>query len=489
MKIAIIGGGIAGLSAAYELEKAAAAGDVEYDLFESSGRLGGVIYSLPAEGCVVEIGPDSFVTEKTATSELCKELGIADQIVGSDDANRRTCILVNNKLVPLPDGLMFLVPTKLMPSITTPLFPLTTKFRMAMEFLFPPRPHVGDESVASLIERHYGKGMVDRLADPLLSGIYGGASNLLSAQSVLPGMVTMEQKYGSLGRGMLAMRSQANKAKKAAAKNPDKPAAPRPAPKPMFSTLRNGMQTLVDAIIQRIDNRRIHLHAKVETMQKSADGWQLTLLENGKQKTTTYDAIILAVPAHAAAAMLEDTDQTLAHELNEIPYSSSATVSMIYSEDEVGKLPEGFGFLVPASEKCSIMACTFVQRKFPARVEKGTAVLRSFIGEARNPDLFNSPDEVIIERVAEDMRNILGITAKPKQWFVHRWYGGMAQYAVGHKQRIEKIKQLVETLPGLFLAGNAYDGIGVSDCVRLGQQMARTALKCSVATPVSVVSA
>src|SRR5579863_10628482 len=229
MRTAIIGGGIAGLAAAYELEKARAAGaDVTYKLFESHSRLGGVLSSEIVDGAVIERGPDSFLTEKPAAAELCRELGLGDALLPSNDANRKTYILVRNRLVALPDGLMFLVPTKLVPTALTPLFSLATKVRMGLELLHPPRPSLEDESVAAMVERHFGKEAVDRLADPLLSGIYGGDACQLSARTVLPRLVEMETEYGSLTRGMLAAHKKmkaALAARAAAAAQGSKPPA------------------------------------------------------------------------------------------------------------------------------------------------------------------------------------------------------------------------------------------------------------------------
>src|SRR5579863_4657876 len=250
MRTAIIGGGIAGLAAAYELEKARAAGaDVTYMLFESHSRLGGVLSSQVVDGAVIERGPDSFLTEKPAAAELCRELGIGADLIGSNDADRKTYIVVRNRLVPLPDGLMFLVPTKLIPTALTPLFSPKTKIRMALELLHPPRRNgTADESVASLVTRHFGAEAVDRLADPLLSGIYGGDASQLSAKTVLPRLVEMEREYGSLTRGMLAAH---RKMRARAAANGHGPAAT--AERPIFTSLRGGMQQMVDAIRARLD--------------------------------------------------------------------------------------------------------------------------------------------------------------------------------------------------------------------------------------------
>src|SRR5271167_3201554 len=234
-RIAIIGGGISGLSAAFALEEQRAQGaSLEYVLFESSARLGGVLVTERVDGCLVEAGPDSFLTEKPWASDLCREVGLADQLIGSNDADRKTYILVKGRLVVIPDGLMFMVPTKITPTLLSPLFSVRTKMRMAAEWFHPPHKADGDESVATMVERHYGPEMVDRLADPLLSGVYGGEASQLSVRAVLPRFAEMEAKHGSLGRAMLAAR----KKMAAAAKGPSRP---------LFSSLKDGMQQMVDA--------------------------------------------------------------------------------------------------------------------------------------------------------------------------------------------------------------------------------------------------
>ena len=247
MRIAIVGGGTAGLAAAYELEKARTAGAVVgYTLFEERARLGGSLASEIVGGAVLERGPDSFLTEKPAAAELCRELGLGGELIPSNDAARKTYIVVRNRLVALPDGLMFLVPTKLVPTALTPLFSLRTKARMAMELLHPPRPAAGDEPVAALVERHFGREAVDRLADPLLSGIYGGDATQLSAQTVLPRLVEMERQYGSLTRGMLAAHRKMRASARNSSKGSNRGAA-------IFTALRGGMQQLVDALVARLD--------------------------------------------------------------------------------------------------------------------------------------------------------------------------------------------------------------------------------------------
>jgi len=479
MRIAIIGGGIAGLAAAYELEKARKAGAaVEYTLFESRARLGGSLASEIVGGAVLERGPDSFLTEKPAAAELCRELGLGAELTPSNDADRRTYIVVRNRLVPLPDGLMFLVPTKLIPTALTRLFSLSTKLRMALELLLPPSPSgLPDESVAALVERHFGRETVNRLADPLLSGIFGGDAAQLSARTVLPRLVEMENAYGSLTRGMLvAHRAMLARTKAAAAAN-EKERGSTQTPRGIFTALRGGMQQLVDALTARLNPASVRLCTPIGTMEKTADGWKIET----HGSTELYDAVILATPAWAAGALLGRVDAVLGEELSAIPYSSSITVNLIYDEAQLGHLPDGFGFLVPAVEGRSVLACTFVHRKFLGRTPPGKAVLRAFLGGMRNEAMLAASDADLVAIVRRELSEILGETilsrqTEPEHIQVSRWSRAMAQYAVGHQERKQRIASHVAALPGLRLAGNAYDGIGIPDCIRLGRQAARELL-------------
>jgi oxygen-dependent protoporphyrinogen oxidase len=482
MRTAIIGGGIAGLSAAYELEKARVAGAaVEYTLFDGRKRLGGSLASEIVDGAVLELGPDSFMTETPAAAELCRELGLGSELIPSNDAARKTYIVVHNRLVALPDGLMFLVPTKLIPTALTRLFSWPTKARMALELLRPPHTngHV-DESVAALVERHFGAEAVDRLADPLLSGIYGGDARRLSAHSVLPRLVEMENQYGSLTRGMLAAHRQMRAKAKAIAQkngktNGNAPANARPAARSIFTSLRGGMEQLVCALVERIDPACVRLNTPVSALKKVAEGW--TVEAGGAAEF--YDAVIVAVPAWSAGVLLGPVDAVLGEQLSAIPYSSSITVNMVYEEPQLGRLPDGFGFLVPAVEGRSMLACTFVHRKFLGRTPPGKAVLRVFLGGARNEALLAETDAALVAIVRRELREILGIQAEPEHTRVSRWRRAMAQYAVGHQDRIKRIGARVAALPGLRLAGNAYDGIGIPDCIRLGRQAAKDLLAAS----------
>jgi oxygen-dependent protoporphyrinogen oxidase len=450
-RIAIVGGGISGLAAAFALEERRRAGEaLEFVVYESSPRFGGVLFTEQVEGCLIEAGPDSFLTEKPWAADLCRRLGFEDQLIGSNDADRKTYILVKGKLVPMPDGLMFMVPTQLSPAILSSLFSPATKLRVAREWWYPARVSNGDESVAALVERHYGAEMVDRLADPLLAGVYGGEAAQLSVRAVLPRFVEMESKYGSLGRGMLAARKNVQRS--------------LPAPS-IFSSLKGGMQQLGEALVAKLPAEALRANSPVQAVQRQDRGWVVSAGYASDQ----FDAVIVATPASAAAVLLEIASAELASELRAISYSSSVTVALGFDQNVRVALPPGFGFLVPRREGKRLLAATFVHNKFPHRAPKDIAVVRCFLGGSRDEQVLQLTDENILNIVRDELRQILGVKADPLFTRLYRWKGAMAQYTVGHLERLQRIEGLVKPLPGLALAGNAYRGIGVPDCIRSGE--------------------
>jgi protoporphyrinogen/coproporphyrinogen III oxidase len=462
-RVAIIGGGISGLTAAFHVQKARMLGsDLRYTVIEAAQRLGGSMYSDRVEGCLVEAGPDSFLTEKPWALTLCKELGIDDQLIGSNDAQRKTYIVVNNRLIAMPDGLMFMVPTKLVPTALSPLFSWGTKMRMARELMHPPRPMENDETVGEMVERHFGAEVVDRLADPLLSGVYGGDANKLSARAVLPRFVEMEEKYGSLSKAMLAAH---NKMRATAGKQP---------PRPLFSSLKDGMQQMVDAIVTRLDPSALRLRTRVRALYPQGDRWRLAIDMGGNE---TFDAVIVATPANVAGALLEGVDRDLADDLLGVTYSSSVTVTLGYHMDQLKHLPPGFGFLVPRSEGRRMLACTFVHNKFPHRAPPKKGILRCFLGGARDEAVLNLTDEEIVDTVRAELKETIKLEQRPMFERVYRWRGAMAQYESGHIARIARIEKRVKEIPGLELAGNAYHGIGVPDCIREGTNAANAVVQ------------
>jgi len=459
-RIGIIGGGITGLAAAYTLEQKRRAGaEIEYTVFEGSPRFGGVLVTDRVEGCLVEAGPDSFLTEKPWASDLCRQLGLADQLIGSNDADRKTYILTHGHLVEMPDGLMFMVPTKIVPSVLSPLFSTETKIRMAREWFHPPHKANGDESVASFVERHYGPEMVDRLADPLLSGVYGGEASQLSVRAVLPRFAEMEAKYGSLGRAMLAARQKMAQAAKGPAR-------------PLFSSLKDGMQQMINALLAQIPPDSLRANVTVQAVQPQDDGWTVSAGLDSDQ----FDAVILALPTGQSARLLQLASQALTAELAAITYSSSVTLTLGYDKKVRDSLPPGFGFLVPRSEGTRLLAATFVHNKFPHRGPPDRAIIRCFLGGSRDEAVLDLSGEEIASIARTELRKILGLAADPLFTRVYKWRAAMAQYGVGHLERLQRIEALRQKLPGLALAGNGYSGIGVPDCVRSGTEAANQLL-------------
>ena len=459
-RVAIIGGGISGLSAALALEEARSTSiPIEYTLFEASPRLGGVLVTDHVDGCLVEAGPDSFITEKPWAANLCRKIGLGDQLIGSNDQDRKTYILVKGKLVVMPDGLMFMVPTKILPTVFSPLFSVRTKLKMAAEWFHPPHRASQDETVAEMVERHYGPEMVDRLADPLLSGVYGGEASQLSVRAVLARFAEMEAKHGSLGRALLAARKKIAGASK------------KPAP-PLFTSLRDGMQQMVDAIVSRLDARSLRPSTPVQSVISQDGGWTVS----AGYESDHFNALVLATPAPAAAELLRMNDEKLADELGEIRYSSSVTVTLGYDEKVRRSLPPGFGFLVPRSEGRRMLAATFVHNKFPHRAPENRAIVRCFLGGARDEQILNASDTEILRTVRSELKQIIKLEAEPLFTRVYKWKGAMAQYSVGHLDRLQRIETRRRNLSGLALAGNAFNGIGVPDCVRSGTEAAAQAL-------------
>ncbi len=425
-RIAIIGGGISGLSAAFTLEQRRRAGvPLQYVLYESSSRLGGVISTEYIDGCVVEAGPDSFLTEKPWATDLCRELGLEDQLIGSNDTERKTYILLKGRLVPIPDGLMFMVPTRILPVVFSPLFSPVTKFRM----------------------------------DPLLSGVYGGDSSQLSVRAVLPRFAEMEASHGSLGRAMLAARKKIVHASNGP-------------PRPLFTSLKDGMQQMANALAARLSAPSICLSTPVRQLKFKEDGWMVSAA--GAREL--FDSLIIATPAHTAAVILQSVSTELADELRGVRYTSSITATLGYGHSVQSSLPPGFGFLVPRSEGRRLLAATFVHNKFPHRAPEDRALIRCFFGGSRDEEILQLHEDEILRIAGEELRQILGISAEPLFTRVYKWKAAMAQYTVGHLERLDRIDRLRQQLPGLALAGNAYRGIGVPDCVRSGKQAAEQAL-------------
>jgi protoporphyrinogen/coproporphyrinogen III oxidase len=445
--VVIVGGGIAGLSAAYDLAKAAA----PYTLIEKQPRLGGLIQTTARDGCLIEGGPDSFISQKPEALALIKELGLEQEVIGSNDATRVTYILRHGRLVRMPEGLRMIVPTLVWPLVKSPLLGWGTKLRMGLELLRKPVSNP-DRSVADFVVDHFGQETLDYLAEPLLSGVYGGDPHEMSVVSVLGAFAEMEAKTGSLARAVL---KQAR--------------APKPqAGGPLFRTLKGGLGVLTAKLSEKVAVR----HGEVETIERSGSAFRLRVSGDWMEASS----VILACPAWAAAGLVSPLDAALSRLLGEIPYTSSATVAMCYDAGKFDGRRAGHGFLIPRVERRRMAACTFVDAKFDGRAPANRVLLRCFFGGAGDDAVLEESDATLTGMAREELRTILGLTAAPLFASISRWPKSMAQYTVGHSARWKAIQARTAAIPGFHLAGNGYTGIGIPDCIRMGRAAAASVI-------------
>jgi len=451
--VVIIGGGITGLAAAYYLQQNAR-DSVRVTLIESSPRLGGKITSVHEGGFLIEGGPDSFITQKSEALALCRELGLDADLTPSNNEHKSTYVVSRGKLHPMPEGMMLMAPTMMIPFLRSGLISWPGKMRMGMEMFVPRRDNDGDESLSSFVTRRLGAEALDKLAGPLIGGIYSADPEKLSLRSTFPMFLDMEKKYGSLMRGML-------RRKKAAP--PAAASQPKREQLSMFMTLRGGLQQLVDTLVARIDPASILLNRQILPITPDAGGYRIDFSDGDHIRA---DEILFATPAHVTGDLLTWIDPQLAAKLHAIRYVSTATVSLAYKLRDLGKKPDGFGFVVSQSEGRKITACSWSSTKFNHRAPADGVLLRVFVGGDRAQDLAEQSEEELAKMAREELRITMGITATPVLTKVYRWQKGNPQYDVGHLDRVEEIASMTAKHPGLHLAGAAYRGAGIPDCIQ-----------------------
>jgi protoporphyrinogen/coproporphyrinogen III oxidase len=446
--VLVVGGGVSGLSTAYYLSQLG----IPSVLFEKTNRLGGLIQTDLIQNCRLEAGPDSFLAAKPAVKELAHDLpGLESQIISSNDNARRVFVASAGRLVPLPAGMVMMAPGKWLPILRSELLSTRAKVRLLQETLHRPRQRTEDVSVGQFVEDHFGPEVLECIAGPLLSGVYGGDAASLSAASVLPRFIAYEQKYGSLIRGVRGeLRARTSSAS-------------------LFQSFRDGMQALTDSLARASSDRVSVVHAEVSQIQRSGSLWQI----RAGERTFSSPDLVLACPAHVCGRLLEGPAISLAEELSAIPYSSAILVTLVYERAALAHPLDGFGFLVPAGQRKVLAAATWVSVKFPVRTPSHLAALRGFIVGPEAAALRESPDSAIIDLVRQDFSRWMGTNAQPLFSTIHRWPNSMPQYVVGHRERLGKIAKLLEQYPGLYLAGNAYHGVGIPDCIRLAQEISK----------------
>jgi len=458
-RIIVVGGGIAGLAAAHRVIERSRAEQRPVDLLllEARQRLGGSIGTERIDGFVIESGPDSFISEKPWALKLCERIGFTDRLVRTRDQDRRTYVVHGGKLHMLPDGFLLLAPTQFWPLITTRLFTWPGKMRMALDLVLPRGPERRDESLGSFVTRRLGREALERVAQPLVGGIYTADPDDLSLAATMPRFLEMERRSRSI---IWTMWSQIRRTSAAARSTSG-------ARWSLFVSADNGMQSLTDAIAATLPEGSVRLGTPVEPIVR--DGvWRV----RAGNEEICADALILATPAHHAARSLANLDPGLSAELREIPYASSATVSLAYREDQIPQKLNGFGFVVPLIEARSIVACTYSSIKYPGRAPAGHVLMRAFVGGALQQDLYHQDDAAMARSVRSELRDLLGITGEPVLTRIHRHANAMPQYRVGHLDRMTRIDAAVARHRTLGLAGNAYRGVGIPDCIHSGEMAA-----------------
>lgn len=468
LRVAVVGGGISGLAAAHRLRELAEQKKkhLEIVLLEAGDHLGGVIRTEVLGRYLIEEGPDAFITTKPWALDLCRRIGLQDELIPTRAGSRRTYVVRRGSLVPVPDGFYMMAPTKLGPLLRSPLFSWRGKARMALDLVLPPRRNGDDESLASFVRRRLGREALERLVQPLTSGVYSTPPERLSLAAAMPQMLEMERRYGSLIRAVLAGPGGAA------------PAGGSGARYSLFVSFRRGMQTLTDALAARLNASigrgkvDIRLGTGVVRIAESEHGLRLTTASG----TLEADAAVVALGAPQAAKLLKPLDEKLSDQLGQIRYGGSGVAHFAFRRGQIAHSLGGFGFVVPRLEGLPFLACSFSSIKFEGRAPQGSVLLRCFLGEALQPQVWAMDDSHLLAALLRALRKLLGISGRPQFARLFRHPQAMPQYQVGHLSRVAQIKELSLRHPTILLAGNAYEGVGIPDCVRSGEQAAEQLL-------------
>ena len=469
--VVIIGGGISGLAAANRILELSRESNqrLQLTLLEASNRIGGIVHTHERDGFLIERGPDSFISEKPAAMELARRLGLDSHLIQTNEKFRRSFIVRRNRLLPVPEGFQLLAPSQFWPFIKSDIFSWPGKARMALELFVPRRVRNGDEvrdeSLAGFVRRRFGREALERMAQPMVGGIYTADPEQLSLRATMPRFLEMEKEHGSLIRALRGSSPTVREGVDAGTSG---------ARYSLFLSFDRGMQLLTDKLAERVQpSLRLNTSVRSLTLENE-NGSRRWVIVTNQDETISADAVCLALPAFASARLLSTVDSSLASELEQINYASSATINLAYHREDIPHALDGFGFVVPFIEKRTVMACTFSSVKFSGRAPEGHALLRAFVGGALQPEVFELSENEMLARVRSDLRDLLGIEREPVFAEVTRWGRSMPQYHLGHLERVGRIEERVASLPALALAGNAYSGLGIPDCVRSGESAAES---------------
>lgn len=461
-RVVVIGGGLSGLAAAHRIYERSAQSrlPVELVVLEAKDRIGGVIWTERRDGFTIEGGPDSFITNKPWGLQLCQRLGLTEQLLPTDPSHRRSFVVSNGRLGPVPDGFVLMAPHRILPVLTSPVLSWRGKLRFLMDLVIPRRDQEAEESLASFVRRRLGREALEKLVQPLVGGIYTGDPNDLSLRATLPQFLAMEREHGSLIRAAWRQRDERLQHSRSSG-----------ARYGLFVTLAPGMHTLPAALAQALPPGTVRTGSSVRRISRHepTGRWLVELLD---RPSIEADAVIVSTEAHATARMIDALDPSLALQLRAIPYASSVIVNVAYRRDQVKHPLDGFGAVVPAVENRSILAISFISVKFPQRAPAGTVLLRVFLGGALQPNLLDLEDEAIGDLVARELGELIGVSGAPILQHIGRHPRSMPQYTLGHLERVAAIRQRLSKHPRLFLAGIAFDGVGIPDCIRVAEATA-----------------
>jgi protoporphyrinogen/coproporphyrinogen III oxidase len=449
VRVAVVGGGIGGLAAARRLELIAPHAEVL--VIERDPVLGGKLRTEHVDGFVIEAAPDSFLSRKERGVGLCEELGLRDDLVGRRPEHHRTFVRVGDELHPLPEGLTGMIPTSLEALEETELLSRAGKTRFAAEVDVPARRGAADESIGAFVSRRFGRETYEALVEPLMTGIYGGDGDKLSLQATFPQLRVLELEHRSLLRGL---------------------SPPAPGELPPFVSLRNGMGTLVDALRDSFERTQLVTGREAVRVLRGDAGYGVEVADG---EMHAADGVVVATPAYVTAELLSDLDPDLAAEHRAIPYASSVVVTLAFSRADVVPL-DGYGYLVPRAEGREVLACTWSSQKWKGRAPDDCVLLRVYAGRFGGRDLTEDADADLVA-LARDELAFLGVAAEPLLRRVQRWPWGMPQYVLGHPERVARIDDGLAAYPGLAVAGAAYGGVGIPDCIRSGELAAESVVR------------